>query len=98
MATIGGKEWYRWAAECLVANQQVHGNWTRGGYHGATPVIDTCLALLVLKRANLASDLTEQLKISPGELPSSVENRLTPPPTNEPTKPPLPTPATPLPK
>jgi hypothetical protein len=78
LPTIGGKDWYRWAAECLVANQQPHGNWTGGGYPGATPVIDTCLALLVLKKANWAGDLTNQLKISPGELANSVEKRLTP--------------------
>jgi hypothetical protein len=87
LPTIGGKEWYRWAAESLVANQQGNGNWTNGGYPGATPAIDTCLALLVLKRANLASDLTEQLKISPGELAGSVESRLTP--KKEPEKPTL---------
>ena len=77
LPTIGGKHWYPWAAECLVANQQPLGNWTGGGYHGASPVLDTCMALLVLKRANLAEDLTAQMKISPGELARSVEQHLT---------------------
>ena len=31
------------------------------GYHGSGPQIDTCFALLFLKRANLARDLTRKL-------------------------------------
>jgi hypothetical protein len=70
LATIGEKDWYRWGAEILVANQQPRGNWDRGGYHGASPVIDTCFALLFLKRANLVEDLT-------GRLPFDTENLTT---------------------
>jgi hypothetical protein len=58
---IGDKDWYRWGAEMLVANQAGVGNWDNGKYHAAHPTIDTCLALLFLKRANLARDLTERL-------------------------------------
>jgi hypothetical protein len=61
---IGDKDWYAWAAPMLVANQRTNGSWQGGGYPGSTPTIDTCFALLVLKRANLAKDLTAKL-VSP---------------------------------
>jgi hypothetical protein len=70
LASFGEKDWYRWGAEILVANQQPRGNWDHGGYHGASPVIDTCFALLFLKRANLVEDLT-------GRLPFDTENLTT---------------------
>src|SRR5262249_3388946 len=57
LPTIGGKHWYRWAAQMLVANQTPAGNWQNGGYHAAHPVLDTCLALLVLKQSSLTGDL-----------------------------------------
>jgi hypothetical protein len=62
---IGDKDWYAWAAPLLVANQQAGGSWEGGGYPGATPTIDTCFALLVLKRANLTKDLTSKIVPSP---------------------------------
>jgi hypothetical protein len=76
LPTIGNKDWYRWGAEILVANQTPGGNWDHGGYHGATPVIDTCLALLFLKRANLAVDLTNVLPFKPAELSEEVAKKL----------------------
>jgi hypothetical protein len=72
LTTIGDKDWYRWGAEILVANQDKRGHWANGGYHGASPTIDTCLALLFLKRANLVSDLTSRLPFKPDELKQSV--------------------------
>jgi hypothetical protein len=55
---IGGTDWYRWAAEILVEKQSDDGHWKdRWGDE-----IDTCFALLVLKRANVAKDLTTNLK------------------------------------
>jgi hypothetical protein len=72
LQTIGGKDWYRWGAEILVANQGPHGNWANGGYHGASPVLDTSLALLFLKRANLAKDLTNKLPFDPVALNDSI--------------------------
>jgi hypothetical protein len=57
LKTIGGKDWHQWGAEILVANQQADGNW-KGSYVPA----DTCFALLFLRRANLAQDLTTSLK------------------------------------
>jgi hypothetical protein len=62
LRTIGNKDWYRWGAQMLVDSQQGNGSWTRGAYHGASPALDTCFALLFLKRANLAKDLTEKLE------------------------------------
>jgi hypothetical protein len=55
--TLGGKDWFNWGAEMLLANQQNDGSW-KGEYE----VADTCFALLFLRRANLAGDLTSSLK------------------------------------
>jgi hypothetical protein len=60
---IGDKDWYGWGAEMLVANQAARGNWENGQYSHDTPTIDTCFALLFLKRANLARDLTSKLML-----------------------------------
>jgi len=97
LPTIGPKDWYRWAAELLVANQDPEwGNWDKSGYPGSTPVIDTCLALLVLKRANLAKDLAFNLPFDPQKLNEQIAAKLgvplqkespktsTPPPKPEP--------------
>jgi hypothetical protein len=73
---IADKDWYRWGAEVLVANQTRLGNWEGGGYHGATPVLDTCLALLFLKRANLLSSLGQRLPFNPGELAQAVQQKV----------------------
>jgi hypothetical protein len=53
--TIGDKDWYRWGAEMLVAGQNKdNGSWI-GEYQSP---VDTCFALLFLKRVNVAFDLT----------------------------------------
>ena len=59
---IDGKDWYRWGAELLIDHQQSDGSWNDGGYYKATPTVDTCFALLFLKRANLAKELTRKLE------------------------------------
>jgi hypothetical protein len=59
LKTIGDKDWYRWGAEILLANQGGDGGW-HGAY--AQGGCDTCFALLFLKRANVAHDLTVRLK------------------------------------
>jgi hypothetical protein len=51
---IGKTAWYPWAAELLAASQHSDGSWLES-YGGP---VDTCFALLVLKRSNLAEDLT----------------------------------------
>jgi hypothetical protein len=56
---IGKKDWFGWGAEILIANQQGDGRWSAGyGAEGA----DTCFALLFLRKANLAGDLTDLLR------------------------------------
>ena len=60
MQTLGGKDWYAWGTELLLANQQADGHWIGEHASGA----DTCFALLFLRRANLAADLTAQMKKS----------------------------------
>jgi hypothetical protein len=70
--TIGGKDWYRWGAELLLANQQGDGSW-QGDY--AQAGIDTCFALLFLKKANVAVDLTAKVgdKVKdPGKVPAEL--------------------------
>jgi hypothetical protein len=57
--TIGKKDWYTWGAELLVATQAENGSWV-GEFAGGG--VDTCFALLFLRRANLAPDLTATLK------------------------------------
>jgi hypothetical protein len=57
--TIGGKEWYDWGCEVLIANQQFDGSW-QGDY--ANYKADTCFALLFLKRSNFVRDLSARLK------------------------------------
>jgi hypothetical protein len=76
LPTIGGKDWYRWGAEMLLANQKPFGNWQDGGYPGADPIIDTCLALLFLKRANLVTELTSKLPFDSNTLTASINQKL----------------------
>jgi hypothetical protein len=54
---VGKTEWYVWGAKQLVEKQNSQGAWQ--GIHGAA---DTCFALLFLKRANVAKDLTLDLQ------------------------------------
>jgi hypothetical protein len=59
---IEDKDWYRLACEMLVIRQQKDGGWAMGGYPGANGTVDTCFALLILKRVNLAPELTTALE------------------------------------
>jgi hypothetical protein len=56
---IGKTDWYRWASGVLLRSQQAdggfYGNYSSGG-------VDTCFALLVLARANVAKDLSRNLR------------------------------------
>jgi hypothetical protein len=65
---IGGKDWYGWGAEKLVANQTIQGDrgyWPDGRrYPGENPLVNSCFALLFLKQANLAKDLTSKLALA----------------------------------
>jgi hypothetical protein len=79
LPTIGGKDWYRWGAQVLVRNQQSEGFWAGGLFLGFNPPLDTSLALLFLKRSNLAKDLTAKLTISAADLNNSIMEKMTPP-------------------
>ncbi len=61
LKTIGGKDWYRWGVGHLLPAQKADGSWIGRGSGGA-PVIDTCFALLFLKRAALIPGLREALQ------------------------------------
>ena len=50
---VGDRDWYRWGADHLLSENT--GTW--GGTYGFA---DTCFAILFLKRANVAEDLTRQ--------------------------------------
>jgi hypothetical protein len=63
LKTIGGKDWYAWGARILIPNQLAEGSWQSSYYHGSAPTIDTCFALLFLKRSNLVQDLTDNLQL-----------------------------------
>jgi hypothetical protein len=66
LKTIGGKDWYGWGAQILVHNQQANGSWANSHYPGANPQVNTCFALLFLKRSNLVQDLTNHLRLYTG--------------------------------
>jgi hypothetical protein len=72
LPVIGDRDWYRWGAEILVANQQQRGFWISTEYPGSSPTIDTCMALLFLKRANFTADLSKRLNIKPEELNATI--------------------------
>jgi len=46
LKTIGGKDWYGWGAQILLANQRGAGNWTGGG-----PVFGALLSRAEFDRA-----------------------------------------------
>jgi hypothetical protein len=56
---IGGRDWYAWGSPIIVDHQNADGSWG-GAFPG---VVDTCFALLFLRRVNVASDLTSKLKL-----------------------------------
>jgi hypothetical protein len=51
---IGGKDWYEWGYPLVLKAQRADGGWK----DWSGPLPDTCFALLFLKRANIARDLT----------------------------------------
>jgi hypothetical protein len=63
LSKIGDKDWYAWGRKALLDRQQKDGSWKDGAYYGNNPLIDTCFALLFLKQANLAKDLTSKLQL-----------------------------------
>jgi hypothetical protein len=75
LGKIGDKEWYRWGAEVLVANQNPRGYWPKTEhYPGSSDLADTCMALLFLKKANFTKDIAE--KIQSDDLAKNVEHKV----------------------
>ncbi|HZZ80542.1 MAG TPA: hypothetical protein VFE62_18710 [Gemmataceae bacterium] len=74
LRTIGGKDWYGWGAQILVHNQSANGSWQNSHYPGANPSVNTCFALLFLKRSNLVQDLTNHLRLYSGIRDSESKN------------------------
>jgi hypothetical protein len=72
---IGGKDWYAWGVKELVElpRQRNDGSWTDGAYYANHPVLNTCFALLFLKRANLAKDLTDKLQLLAARVQPTVQ-------------------------
>ena len=72
---LDGVNWYDWGGAALLEAQNENGSWS-GGF---PPQVDTALALLFLRKANLARDLSgiAQLRSQPGDK-DLVEN----PPTD----------------
>jgi hypothetical protein len=54
--TIGGKDWYEWGAGILLAAQSDKGTWEGSYGQGG---VDTCFALLFLRKVNLLNDLSK---------------------------------------
>lgn len=61
LKTIGSRDWYDVGVKMLLPIQRKEGNWAMNKYSGSTPVLDTCFALLFLKRSNLVQDLSDRL-------------------------------------
>jgi hypothetical protein len=55
---IGDKEWYEWGMDIILRSQKEDGSW-RDRFPG---MCDTCFALLFLKKADVAKDLTRKLR------------------------------------
>lgn len=82
MRKLNGLDWYAATSAELLRRQTDDGSWPNGRW-GRLP--ETCLALLVLRKANLAFELDRVLKLPDGSRPKpSVENL---PPADEPAKP-----------
>ncbi|MCE9567777.1 MAG: hypothetical protein K8U57_37740 [Planctomycetes bacterium] len=87
------KDWHLWGAEILLCHQKIDGSWEDGGYHGEKPVLNTALALLFLRRANLTPDLSRRFTIDTSALTAKVAETVTPVIAPEPPRPePMPEP------
>jgi hypothetical protein len=60
---IGDKDWFDWGYPIAMQAQLPDGSWNE--MHG--PLIDTTFALLFLKRANIARDLTDIIRTRGGK-------------------------------
>jgi hypothetical protein len=65
---LGQVDWYRWASNILIKTQSRDGSWSNMQFTGSNPTVSTALALLVLKKANFAVDLTSKMKGKLGDV------------------------------
>jgi hypothetical protein len=72
LSTFGGHDWYQWGSAWLLGKQTPAGAWL--GRYGPGGV-DTCFALLFLKRANLSRDLTVSLQGQVGDPADEARRR-----------------------
>jgi AcrR family transcriptional regulator len=82
LSTFGGHDWYQWGSAWLLGKQTAAGGWL--GRYGPGGV-DTCFALLFLKRANLSRDLTASLQGQAGDAADETRRR-NPRPPDRPTE------------
>ncbi|HEV3443294.1 MAG TPA: hypothetical protein VG099_01570, partial [Gemmataceae bacterium] len=95
LQTIGDKDWYRWGAEMLLANIKPDGYWDVKTFgDAANEVINSSFALLFLRQANLADDLTTKLRADPSVLDKPLAGK-DPPAETKAQTPPAPPPAPP---
>ena len=78
---IEGKDWYQWGSQVLLDAQKQDGSWA----DRYDPAIDTSFAILFLKRANLAKDVTTRLRAIQ-ERPRAPTIDIPPPVKEQPTK------------
>jgi len=79
VAKLDKKDWHLWGAEILLCHQKADGSWEDGGYHGEKPILNTALALLFLRRANLTPDLSRRFTIDTSSLTARVTTTVAPP-------------------
>ncbi len=66
---IGAIDWYTWGTDVLLARQEKDGSWYGNGFPGSAPSVDTSLALLFLRRVNLAQDMKLVLDVGEEKKP-----------------------------
>lgn len=79
---LGDKDWFGWGAERLVSAMQTTGvgsYWDSRAFPGSSPVIDTCLAVMFLKKSDLAESSTGKLPIDSNDLSKRITAKLAPP-------------------
>lgn len=55
VSQIGGRDWYAWGVDGVLAGQRQDGSWPRGKW---AENVDTCFALMFLCRSNIVKDLS----------------------------------------
>jgi hypothetical protein len=63
---IDGKDWYAWGVNQVLVWQETDGSWKANAYADAAPIINTCFALLFLKRSHWTEDASRALDFNLG--------------------------------